>query len=229
MAGKQESKSGGKKGGGKGKGADDLGPRPDVKHTPRMYTLYHAEAVPKLMEQFEIKNPMALPRLSKIVLLVGMGKSLEGAKLNPAHKDQVIRDLTVISGQRPVMIRARKSVSNFKVRQGMESGCMVTLRRACMWEFFDRLVSISIPRIKDFRGLPTTSFDKQGNYAFGVTEQAIFPEVDTANIAFQHGMHLIFNFSNSNPEKSKALMTALGFPFRKAEEAQKGKKKRRAG
>ncbi|MEX2216625.1 MAG: 50S ribosomal protein L5 [Phycisphaeraceae bacterium] len=186
--------------------------------TPRMKTKYQSEVAPKVKEQFGIKNPMALPRFDKIVVQVGLGKSLEGTKLNPKHKEQVIKDLTVITGQKPVMTIAKKSVANFKVRAGYENGCRVTLRGDRMWEFFDRLVSLAIPRIKDFRGVKDTSFDGRGNYAFGVNEQGIFPEVDMAAAEYIHGLNVAIVFTNSTDEKSLFLLREMGMPFVRPEE-----------
>ncbi len=185
---------------------------------PRMKEKYQEAVKGKIAGDFGIKNPMARPRLEKIVLSVGMGKSLEGTKLNPKVKETVLSDLATITGQRPVTIRARKSVSNFKVRAGYETAAMVTLRGARMWEFLDRLVSLAIPRIKDFRGLSPKSFDKQGNYSFGVTEQGIFPEVDVANAEVTHGMHITLVIRNSSEEISRALLAELGVPFMRPEE-----------
>jgi len=187
----------------------------------RMKDKFHAQVAGKLKEQFGITNPMALPRMQKIILNVGLGKSIEGTKLNPKAKEQVINDLTVISGQKPIMLKAKKSVSNFKVREGFEVGCMVTLRGTRMWEFFDRLVSVAIPRIKDFRGLPAKSFDKAGNYSFGITEQGIFPEVNMTDSQFTHGMHITFVFSNSNADRSRVALAELGLPFVKPDEARR--------
>lgn len=185
--------------------------------TPRMKEKYQATVAPKLKQELKIHNPMALPKLQKIVLSVGLGKQLEGTKLNPVAKEQVLRDLGVIAGQKPVVTIAKKSVSNFKVRAGYEDGAMVTLRGARMWEFLDRLISLAIPRIKDFRGLNPRSFDKQGNYSFGISEQGIFPEVNMADAKFTHGMHLTFVISNSNPDRSRVLLAEMGFPFAKPE------------
>ena len=188
--------------------------------TPRMKTKYVSEVAPKVKEQFAIANPMAMPRFDKIIVQVGLGKSLEGTKLNPKHKEQVIKDLTVITGQKPVMTIAKKSVANFKVRAGYENGCRVTLRGDRMWEFFDRLVTLAIPRIKDFRGVSDKSFDGRGNYAFGVTEQGIFPEVDMANADYIHGMNVMIVFKNSSNEKSLYLLKEMGMPFVRPEENQ---------
>ena len=178
-----------------------------------MQAKYLSEVVTKLQEQLGIRNRMALPRLEKIVLSVGLGHQLEGTKLDAVAKEQVLKDLAVITGQRPVVTRAKKSVSNFKVRRGYEDGAMVTLRRARMWEFYDRLISMAIPRIKDFRGLNPDSFDSQGNYSFGVTEQAIFPEVNMSEAKFNHGMNITFVVRGSDPEKSRQLFQQMGMPF----------------
>ncbi len=189
--------------------------------TPRLKTKFAADVVAKVKEKYAITNPMAMPRLEKIVVQVGMGKSLEGTKLNPKHKEQVIKDLTIITGQKPVITLAKKSVANFKTRAGYENGARVTLRGDRMWEFFDRLISLAIPRIKDFRGLKTTSFDGRGNYAFGVNEQGIFPEVDMANAEFIHGMNIQICFKNSTNDRTAFVLTELGFPFAKPEPAVK--------
>ncbi len=185
---------------------------------PRMKTQFQTEVANELMSEFGITNRMALPKLSKIVISVGIGKQLSGTKLDPKAKAEVLNTLTVITGQKPVMVRAKKAVSNFKVREGYETGAMVTLRGDLMWEFFDRMMSLAIPRIKDFRGLKATSFDKAGNYTFGVSEQGIFPEVDMASSQFTHGMHINLSFKNSTPDMSRAAMTKLGFPFIKPED-----------
>jgi len=178
-----------------------------------------------MLEQFEgpvaekikaasgITNPMAMPKLDKIIINVGMGRLIEGTKLNTKAKEQVIKDLALISGQKPVMTVAKKSVANFKVRAGYENGAMVTLRGVRMWEYFDRLVSLAIPRIKDFRGFSDKSFDGRGSYSFGLTEQGIFPEVDMANAQHTFGMHITLVFKSSTDELSKIAMAELGFPF----------------
>lgn len=180
---------------------------------PRMKEKFSGEVASQVREKFGIKNPMALPRMEKIVLTVGMGNQLEGTKLKPQGKDQVLSDLATITGQRAVMKRAKKSVSNFKLRAGYEIGAMVTLRGDRMWEFFDRLISMAIPRIKDFRGLPTKSFDGRGNYSFGLGEQGVFPEVDMAKSQYSHGMNVTLVFRNSSNEKSRLVMEQLGVPF----------------
>lgn len=192
---------------------------------PRMKQKYEQEVTPKLAQQFAIKNKMALPKLEKIVLNVGLGKQLEGTKLNPKAKEQTLSDLAVISGQKPVVLKAKKSVANFKVREGYEIGAMVTLRGLRMWEFLDRLISLAIPRIKDFRGLPVKSFDGRGSYSFGVAEQGIFPEVNMADAQFTHGMHVTFVFKNSTDAISRRVLEELGFPFVKPEDQQQQRRR----
>lgn len=181
--------------------------------TPRMKEKFVGPVAEKIKAEAGIKNPMAMPRLDKIIVNVGMGKLIEGTKLNAKAKEQVQKDLALITGQKPVMTVAKKSVANFKVRAGYENGAMVTLRGERMWEFFDRLVSLAIPRIKDFRGFSVKSFDGRGNYSFGLTEQGIFPEVDMAAAQHTFGMHITLVFSNSTNELTKTVMTELGFPF----------------
>jgi len=183
----------------------------------RLRIRWNDEVSGKVGEQFKLDNPMARPRLQKIIINVNMGRHLEGNKI-PAHvKDTVLSTLTKISGQKPVVIKAKKSVSNFKVREGAETSAMVTLRRDRMWHFLDRLINLSIPRIKDFRGMPTDAFDKGGNYTMGLSEQGVFPEIDMANVNFVHGMNINMVFSNSSPDKSRFALEQLGFPFKKPE------------
>lgn len=191
---------------------------------PRLRDHYEQTIRPKLAEEFGIKNRYAQPRLEKIVINVNMGRHLDGTKVPANVKNQVLATLTEITGQKPVMIQARKSVSNFKVRAGYETAAMVTLRRERMWHFLDRFIHLAAPRIKDFRGLPDRAFDRQGSYSFGLTEQGVFPEIDMANATFTHGMNLNLCFSNSKPELSKFVLTELGFPFIKRE-PKKGKAK----
>lgn len=185
---------------------------------PRLKEKFKGPVAEKLKAEYGITNHLALPRLEKIIVSVGMGKQLDGTKLNAKAKAQVTKDIAVIAGQRPIMTRAKKSVSNFKVRQGYEIGCLVTLRGDRMWEMFDRLVSLAIPRIKDFRGLNPKSFDGRGNYCFGVNEQGIFPEVNMSEVEFVHGMHINFVFSNSNDDKSALVLKELGMPFTRSED-----------
>lgn len=185
---------------------------------PRLKEKFAGPVAEKVKAQFGIKNPMGLPRLTKITVSVGIGKELEGTKLKPVPKEQVLSDLAVITGQRPIMKKARKSVANFKMRAGYEIGAMVTMRGARMWEFLDRLIALAIPRIKDFRGLNPNSFDGRGSYTFGVTEQGIFPEVNMAEAKFTHGMKITLTFRNSTDEISRYLLGEMGMPFAKPEE-----------
>jgi large subunit ribosomal protein L5 len=181
--------------------------------TPRLKERFTGPIAEKVQQDFGVSNRMALPRLEKIVLTVGLGQQLEGTKINPKAKEQVLQDLAAITGQKPVMKKAKRSVSNFKLREGFEVGAMVTLRGDRMWEFLDRLLNFAIPHIKDFRGLNPKSFDGRGNYSFGVQEQGIFPEVDMTNAQFTHGMHITLVFRNSNDQRSFAVLKELGMPF----------------
>lgn len=180
---------------------------------PRLKEKFTSTVAESIGAEFGIKNPMALPRLVKIIVSVGVGKELEGTKLKANVREQVIADLAVITGQRPIMKRANKSVANFKIRQGYEVGAMVTLRGVRMWEFLDRLIALAIPRIKDFRGLNSNSFDGRGNYCFGVVEQGIFPEVNMSEVKFTHGMHVNLVFSNSSDDISRFVLRQIGMPF----------------
>lgn len=184
---------------------------------PRLKVRYEQEVATKMHEALGIDNPMARPRLRKIVVNINMGRHLEGAKIPANVKDTVLSTLTKISGQKPIVLKAKKSVSNFKVREGVDTAAMVTMRRDRMWHFLDRLISLGIPRIKDFRGMPTDAFDKSGNYTMGLSEQGVFPEIDMANTNFIHGMNINMVFSNSDPKKSRYVLEQLGFPFKKPE------------
>jgi large subunit ribosomal protein L5 len=190
---------------------------------PRLKVLYDTQVRSRLSEQFGLKNPMAQPVLEKVVLNVNMGRHLEGSKIPPHIRQTVIDTLTKISGQRPVVIKARKSVSNFKLRAGFENSAMVTLRRDRMWHFLDRFIHLASPRIKDFRGLSPTAFDRQGNYSLGLNEQGVFPEINMAEAAFTHGMNINICFRRSDPVKSRAALEALGFPFRRDESEARAK------
>ena len=179
----------------------------------RLRVRYREEVAPKLEAEFGLTNPMSRPRLDKIVLNVNMGRHLENNKLPGALKDQVITTLSTVSGQKPVIVLARKSVSNFKVREGAETAAIVTLRGERAWHFLDRLINLVTPRIKDFRGLSEKSFDPAGNYSLGLTEQAVFPEIDMARVNVTHGMHVNIVFRNSNKKISRFVLGELGFPF----------------
>lgn len=176
---------------------------------------FEKEVLPRVKEKFGITNPMALPRLEKVVINTGMGKQLENNKLKPEIRDAVLGTLAAVSGQKPVLLTAKKSVANFKVREGATSAAMVTLRRDRMWSLLQRVIHLAIPRVKDFRGLKDTSFDKQGNYSFGFSEQAVFPEIDMGKVTFSHGMHINVSFRNSNPAISRFVLAELGWPFKR--------------
>ena len=177
---------------------------------PRLHKHYMEHVQPTLKEQFGYTNPNQIPRLEKVVVNVGVGEASKNQKL----LDSVVEELTVITGQKPVVTRARKSISNFQLREGMPVGASVTLRRARMYEFLDRLVSATMPRIRDFRGLSTRSFDGRGNYTLGVREQIIFPEVDYDKIDRVHGMDITVVTSTDKDDEALALLKELGFPFR---------------
>lgn len=185
---------------------------------PRMKVAYDERVAKALSEKFGLTNPMQRPRITAITINVNMGRHLEGTKLPPNVRQTVLDTMTKISGQKPVVIKARKSVSNFKLRAGYEVAAMVTLRRERMWHFLDRLVNLATPRIKDFRGLNPKAFDRQGNYSMGLTEQGVFPEINMAEVTFTHGMHINIQFKNSSPELSRFLLTELGMPFQKKED-----------
>jgi large subunit ribosomal protein L5 len=185
---------------------------------PRLKGRYDADVRPALAEKFGVKNRMAQPKLEEIVINVSMGRHLDGTKVPANVKGAVLDTLEKISGQKPVMIAAKKSVSNFKVREGYETAAKVTLRADRMWHFLDRFINLAAPRIKDFRGLSPKGFDRQGSYAFGLTEQGVFPEIDMASATFTHGMNINVCFSGSDPAKSRFVLEELGFPFQKPED-----------
>ena len=178
--------------------------------SPRMRTRYHEEIVPALREQFSFANPMQVPRPVKVSVNMGVGEAARDAKLI----DGAVRDLTAITGQKPAVVKAKLSIAQFKLREGMPIGAKVTLRQDRMWEFLDRVVSIALPRIRDFRGLSPAQFDGHGNYTFGVTEQAIFTEIDVDKIDRQRGMDITIVTSASNDDEGRALLRLLGFPFK---------------
>lgn len=177
---------------------------------PRLLAHYRGVAQPALQEQFGFANPHQIPRVVKVTLNVGVGEGSRDRKLI----DSVAGELAVISGQKPVITRARKSISNFRLREGMPVGASVTLRRRNMWEFLDRFVSVAVPRIRDFRGLNTRSFDGRGNYTVGIREQIIFPEVDYDKVNRIHGMDVTVVTSTNKDDQAYALLRQLGFPFR---------------
>ena len=183
---------------------------------PRLKQRYETDLRPQLQRELGLRNIMQVPRLEKIVLNCGVGLATEQKSL----LDGAVADLTVITGQKPLVTRAKKSIAGFKLRAGNPIGAKVTLRGARMWEFYDRLVSLAIPRIRDFRGMEPSSFDGRGNYTFGVTEQLIFPEIDYDSIDTVRGMDITIVTTASSDDAGRALLTALGFPFRRESERQ---------
>jgi len=176
----------------------------------RLKQRYQKDIAPAIAKEFGIKNPMAVPRLEKIVLNMGMGEAIANSKV----LDTAVAELTSIAGQKPVITKAKKSIASFKLRQGMPIGVMVTLRGDRMYEFFDRLVSVALPRVRDFRGVSPKAFDGRGNYTIGIREQLIFPEIDFNKVDKQRGMNISIVTSARNDEQARALFKSLGMPFR---------------
>jgi large subunit ribosomal protein L5 len=177
---------------------------------PRLVELYRTEVVPKLSQEFGFANAHQVPRLTKIVVNIGLGEATQNAKL----LDKAAEELAAITGQKPVIRRARKSIANFKLREGQAVGCTVTLRGARMWEFFDRLVNVSLPRVRDFKGVSPRSFDGRGNFSLGIREQIIFPEVDYDKMERITGLNVTVCTTARNDAESRALLSHLGMPFR---------------
>ena len=175
----------------------------------RLRERYRQEILPQLQQELGLPGPMRVPRLEKIVVNMGVGEAVRDSKL----LDAAVEELAVITGQRPVVTKARKSIAAFKLREGMSIGARVTLRGARMWEFLDRLLSTALPRIRDFRGLNPRSFDGHGNYSIGVTEQLIFPEIDYDKVAAVRGMDITIVTTARDDDEGRALLRALGFPF----------------
>jgi large subunit ribosomal protein L5 len=182
-----------------------------TRYTPRLKAAYHGEMVRQMMERYGYKNPMAVPRLRKIVVNMGVGEANQNIKLLDAAADQ----LGAIAGQKPVIRRARKSIANFKIREGMPIGCTVTLRGDRMFDFLDRLVSIALPRVRDFRGVPSRSFDGRGNYTLGLKDQLVFLEINYAKVDKARGMNITIVTTAKTDEEAKNLLTLLGVPFRR--------------
>lgn len=182
-------------------------------YQPRLIEKYRAEVVPYLMDKFGYKNINETPQLKKISLNMGVGDAIQDSKM----LEGAINDLTTISAQKPAVTTARKSISNFKLRAGMKIGCRVTLRGKRMWEFFDRFVSVAVPRVRDFRGYSDKSFDGRGNYSLGVKEQIIFPEINVDKIDKIRGLDITFVTSANSDEEAYELLKALGFPFKKSD------------
>jgi large subunit ribosomal protein L5 len=177
----------------------------------RLLERYRNEIVVKMMEKFKLSNRMAVPRLDKVVVNMGVGEALADVKI----LDKAMEEMAIITGQKPIMRRAKLAIANFKIKQNNPIGCKVTLRRAKMYEFVDRLISIALPRIRDFRGVPADSFDKAGNYTLGITEQNIFPEIDFDKINRTQGMDIVFVIKNSkSKEQSRELLKLFGMPFK---------------
>jgi large subunit ribosomal protein L5 len=177
----------------------------------RLKDLYKTKVVPGLISEFKYTNPMAVPRMQKIVISMGIGKAVQDKKFVELAK----KDLTMISGQMPVVCKAKKSVSNFKLREGMEIGLKVTLRGIRMFEFMDRLINLAIPRVRDFRGLSANGFDGRGNYSMGLSEQTVFPEINIAKVDFQQGMNLTFVTTAKTDNEARKMLQLFGMPFKK--------------
>ena len=177
----------------------------------RLKDRYEQEVAPALKKEFGYKNVMAIPKIEKIVVNMGLGEATQNAKIVDTGADEVAR----ITGQKPVTTRAKKSIAQFKVRKGMPIGAMVTLRGERMWEFFDRLISVALPRVRDFRGVSPRGFDGRGNYTLGLREQLVFPEIDYDKIDKLRGLEVTFVTTARTDDEARALLTELGFPFRK--------------
>ncbi|MFH1002473.1 MAG: 50S ribosomal protein L5 [bacterium] len=178
---------------------------------PRLKDKYLKQVVPEMMKKFQYKSVMAVPRLQKTIINIGLGRATKDSKI----MDEAVKELAVISGQRPIITRAKKSISNFGVRKDMPVGCKVTLRSDRMYEFLDKFINIAIARIRDFRGIPSDSFDGRGNYTVGIKEQLIFPEIDFDQVTNTLGMNITIVTSALNDEEGKALLELMGVPFRK--------------
>jgi large subunit ribosomal protein L5 len=184
--------------------------RHSAKETPRLKARFQKEVAPTLMKEFDLKNPMAVPHLHKIVVNMGVGEATQNAKI----LDPAVNELGQITGQKPVVTRAKKSIAAFKVREGQAIGAMVTLRGDRMYEFFDRLVNVVLPRVRDFKGVSTKSFDGRGNYTLGLHDQLIFPEIDYSKVDKQKGMNVTIVTTARSDDQSRALLRHLGMPFR---------------
>jgi len=193
-----------------GEPQEQPGPPPEPAPRPRLLEHYEQRVRSKLAQQFGLKNPHQVPKLVKIVLNVGMGDATKNSKA----LDAAVAELAAVTGQRPVVTRAKKSVANFNLRQGMAVGCSVTLRGARMYEFLDRFISIALPRMRDFRGLSPDSFDGRGSYSVGIKEQMIFPEIDYDKVETTHGMDITLVTSAGRDDTARALLREMGFPFR---------------
>jgi large subunit ribosomal protein L5 len=193
-----------------------------VKAAPRLKQKYDAEVKGALKEQLGLANVMQVPKIEKIVINMGVGKATQ----QPSLLEGAVRDLTMISGQKPVVTKAKDSIAGFKLREGQSIGCKVTLRGDRMWEFLDRLIAVAIPRIRDFRGLPAHSWDGRGNYTFGLAEQTVFPEIDYDKIDAPRGMDITIVTTATTNDQGKALLNAFGFPFKRGADAGPAPKKK---
>lgn len=182
--------------------------------SPRLKVRYEAEIKQALLTQLGLANPMQVPKLEKIVVNMGVGRATQ----QPSLLDGAVSDLTALSGQKPLVTKSRDAIANFKLREDQAIGCKVTLRGDRMWEFFDRLLSIAIPRIRDFRGLPVNSWDGRGNYTFGLSDQIVFPEIDYDKIDIPQGMDITIVTTASSDAEGRALLDAFGFPFKRGNE-----------
>ena len=178
---------------------------------PRLKELYQTEVRRKLQEEFQIKNPMAVPKIEKVVLNMGMGEAISNAKI----LDAAVDELSTITGQKPIVTRAKKSIAAFKLREGVPIGTMVTLRGEKMYEFLDRLINVALPRVRDFRGVPTKSFDGRGNYTLGIRDHLIFPEIDAGKVDKAKGMNITIVTNAKTDEQARTLLRELGMPFGK--------------
>ena len=178
---------------------------------PRLQERYKNEIAPEMTKIFKYKNMMEVPKLSKIVINIGLGEATQDLKFLESAQAEI----AMITGQKPVVTKAKKAIASFKIRKGSAVGCKVTLRRARMYEFLDRMISVALPRIRDFRGLPTTSFDQGGNYSFGLNEQLIFPEVDVDKVTKVHGMDIIIVTTAKTRDEAYELLRLMGMPFTK--------------
>jgi large subunit ribosomal protein L5 len=179
----------------------------------RLKELYKSKVTPGLKEEFGYTNPMAIPRMEKVVISMGVGRAVQDKKFIQA----ALKDLTLIAGQLPAVCKAKKSVSNFKVREGQATGLKVNLRGIRMYEFMDRLINLAIPRVRDFRGLNSASFDGRGNYSMGLTEQSVFPEIDSGKIEFQQGMNITFVTTARTDGEARKMLELFGMPFKKSD------------
>lgn len=182
----------------------------ETPYVPRLLERYRTEVVPRLRERFGYTSPMQLPTVSRISVNIGMGEALQNARLLEA----AVEELALITGQRPVVTKARKSIANFKLREGQSIGCFATLRRSRMWEFLDRLLNVALPRVRDFRGVSPRAFDGRGNYTLGIREHIIFPEIDYDKIEKMHGMNVTIVTTARTDEEGRVLLGELGMPFR---------------